>query len=179
MKKRNYWYIQLHPSKGDQPKWYKEFGFESGIEAVRQFVENLGVVGVGLWRGGLDDIRRFISAQKGDLLFTWYSEGGKWYQALLEFSEDHTYYDPDKKGWDGEEEVLAGEFLKKFGLLDKVYPQKAPEKVWFPLFRKVKLLRSWDTKQIDYHPQGTFASINKESVQEALDAYKFRGEDRD
>ena len=168
---RTYWYIQLHPSKSDNPEWYKKLGFDSGIDAVKYYIENEGVVGLGLWEEGWDDIRRFVLAQKGDWVFTWYKENGKWYQALMEFLDDEVYYDPDEKVWDGEKDIPAEEFFKKIGVIDKVKPKKVPEKVWFPLFRRVKVLKTWNEKYIDYHPQGTFAQIKKQEVIESLEKF--------
>jgi len=173
---RKYWYIQLHRDKEKNPDWYKEDGFESGIDAVRYYVEEAGVVGFDPWGDiGIGNISAFVDARKGDGVFTWYTEGIKRYQALMEFVEDEVYYDPDD--FEGREEVL-NKLLEKAG--DRAKPEKRPERVWFPLFRKVKVIKTWNEKYVDYSPQGTIGQINKKEVierfEEVLNAKKFRGD---
>ncbi len=165
MERRNYWYIQLHPSKKHSREWYKDYGFSSGIEAVRTYVEELKIVGMGIWGEGWDDIRRFVKeARKGDRIFTWYSEGGKWYQAILELVEDKTYYTP------GEDKEGERKLIKENDLKVEEVP-RPDERVWFQLFRKVKVLKSYNEKKIDYSPRGTFAQIHKEEVREVIEKF--------
>ncbi len=160
MENLNIWYIQLHPDKKENPTWYIEhkglkLGFQSGIDAVRYFVEEAKVIGMGVWERGRSDIERFVrELKKGDVVFTWYSEKGKRYQALVEVLDDKTFLDRSK--------AENPDLLKEQGL--SVEESPAPDRVWFPLFRRIKLIKSWDDKIFDYAVGGTFRHIRERKI---------------